>query len=178
MARDTHAQRSDAAKPGVTHFEDMPNIALGGGLKVFWAIGDGAWQENRKLAWAKGFSPIIVASSYADYPGDQKENVRNFIGKGNANPWVKPPNFEHIVRRQIDDWPAAETYVHDFEVGWQMELDKAWRNEEARRLSGAGSQSEFETRYLREWASWFSEPLDWTKLARPHSMVGIYEFQP
>ncbi len=178
LARDTHTQKLAAAEPGVTRFDDMPNIALGGGFKIFWAIGDGAWEENRKLAWAKGFSPVVVASSYADYPGNQKEDIRKFIGKENSNPWVKPPNFERIVRRQIDAWPAGEAYVHDFEVGWQMNLDEAWRNQEARRLSGAGSPSEFEMRYLLEWASWFSKPLDWTKLARPHSVVGIYEFQP
>jgi hypothetical protein len=148
-----------------------------GGLSAFWNISSGKFSDAHQLAaYARGFRPITLLGTYADYPGGQKENVARAISKP-ANPWGRPPFFERTIRRNIALRPASGPYVQDIEIDIPT-LAQAWASEPIRRASGATDAKAFAPAYYRAWADWFTLPLQWTKQAYPDTPVGIYGLQP
>jgi hypothetical protein len=161
-----------------SYWANLPVLRMRGGLKVFWRIGDNSRGQNARAALANGFSPLSEVNSFVDYPGQQKENIYNFIEKNNSNPWRKPTFFERIVRRNIAEEGSTGTFVHDIEFAYEENIEQAWNNPASRAASRAKSLVEFRRSYFREWASWFWLPLLWAKQKYPKSQIGLYGVQP
>ena len=120
-----------------------------------------------------------LLNTYADYPGNQKENIDRALKGNRTNPWKKPDFFERIIHRNIAQaGRVGEILVHDIEFDFEEDVDKAWEDMEAREASGAATKDEFAGAYFREWASWFSLPCQWAKQDRPGMPVGLYGPQP
>lgn len=150
-----------------------------GGLKVFWDVGGGDKAYNATQAVAHGFQSVSLLNSFSDYPGRQRENINSWIATNRANPWNKPPFFERILRRNIEDnGGRGSIFVHDIEFGFEEDARRAWTNEAARKASGLVTPVAFEEVYFREWATWFSLPCRWAKERYPQTPVGIYGPQP
>lgn len=161
-----------------TPWTDIPTVQMRGGLSVFWAVGGSQSKRHRKAAVAHGFQLSTALNTFADYPGKQKENIANFAKSALANPWAKPPFFERIVRRNIEARRPEGIFFHDIEILYSDDAEAAWENAQIRKLSGASSFPEFEKDYLKEWSTWFSLPLRWTKEIYPQTPVGLYGVQP
>jgi hypothetical protein len=159
-------------------WSETNGFVMRGGLEAFWNVGDGSKGENLKAAVAHGFTPITLINTYADYPGGQKDNITKFLGKDCKNPWNKPDFFERIIRRNIDEQPTSGTFVHDIEINFDENAQKAWSDPAIKTASGANDFAKFEDAYFREWATWFSLPAKWTKEKYPRSMTGLYGPQP
>lgn len=156
----------------------VPTIAMGGGLTAYWDVRDSSNGETAQQAYAHGFAPVTLINPYVDYPGGQRESIYRAVGTRYANPWRKPPFFEKIIRRNIQQNPAKGIYVQDIEFPFEEDATRAWENDEIRRDSGATPQAEFEEAYFRQWAEWFWLPLLWTKSYYPGARVGLYGPQP
>jgi hypothetical protein len=156
----------------------LPSFEMRGGLKVFWDVSDGSNGENGRAAAARGFTPLTLLSTYADYPGNKREDIGLYVGKGSRNPWNKPPYFERIIRRNIQQRGTSGTFVNDIEIGFEEDAAKAWKDPLVRALSAAPDFPAFEEAYFREWATWYSLPLMWTKQIFPTTKVGVYGPQP
>lgn len=141
-------------------------------------MGGSQSKRHRKAAVAHGFQLSTALNTFADYPGKQKENIANFAKSALANPWAKPPFFERIVRRNIEARRPEGIFFHDIEILYSDDAEAAWENAQIRKLSGASSFPEFEKDYLKEWSTWFSLPLRWTKEIYPQTPVGLYGVQP
>jgi hypothetical protein len=159
-------------------WDDLPVLTMQGGLQVFWNVVDNTGGQNEAQAEARGFTPVSLLNTYADYPGKQRENIDTFVGQGSTNPWNKPPFFERIIRRNINQQPSTGTYVHDIEFDFEEDVAKAWSDKTARDASGAKDLATFEAAYFREWATWFWLPLKWVKERYPDARVGLYGPQP
>ncbi len=158
-------------------WDELPTITMRGGLGVYWRVYTGN-ANNQQHAEAHGFLPLTEVGTYADYPGNQRANINTFLGQGNRNPWNKPPFFERVIRRNIDQHPSTGTYVHDIEFDFEEDATKAWSDKTVRDASGAKDLATFEEAYFREWASWFWLPLKWTRERYNGTRVGIYGPQP
>ena len=159
-------------------WDDLPVLTMHGGLQVFWNVVDNTGGQNEAQAEAHGFAPVSLLNTFADYPGRQKENIDTFVGRDSTNPWNKPPFFERIIRRNINQKPSTGIYVHDIEFDFEEDVAKAWSDNTARDASGAKDLATFEAAYFREWASWFWLPLQWAKERYADARVGLYGPQP
>ncbi|MBG0799953.1 hypothetical protein IYW40_00175 [Methylocystis sp. H4A] len=155
-------------------WSNVPGVHMRGDLRLFWSVGDGTGEVNKQQAYARGFEPVTIINSYADYPNNQKENMYPLISNRPHNPWAKPPQFERIVRRNIDIADKNRIFIHDIELGYEEDATKAWADPVTRAMSNTGSFDEFQQAYYSEWASWFALPLKWAKEQRPDAKVGIY----
>ena len=155
----------------------LPGFAMNGGLAAYWNV-----QERTgalaSYAQSLGFRRLTLVNTYADYPGQQRENISTTIGKHPNNPWRKPPFFERIVRRNISIAPHTGIIVQDIEFDFEEDLVRAWSDPQVRLDSGAMSLAEFKNAYLREWATWFGLACEWVRDARPNDLCGIYGPQP
>lgn len=158
-------------------WSNLPRVAMER-TGVFWNVIDRSNGENDREALARGFLPLTILGTYADYPGNQKEHIGYFLGKHAVNPWNKPPYFERIIRRNIDETGSSGTYVHDIEFDFEQDTAKAWSDAATRAASGAPDLAAFDDAYFKEWASWFWQPAKWTKERYPGTRVGFYGPQP
>jgi hypothetical protein len=161
----------EPAPPG---WDEIGAVKFEGGLKAFWDVGGADKAANQSEAAARGFELVDLLSTYADYPGRQKERI---VPDG-ANPWKKPPFFERIIRRNIAQKRGLQLFVHDIEFQFEEDLGKLWADPELRKLSGARTPEGFKDAYYREWGSWYALPCQWAKEKFPESPVGIYGPQP
>jgi hypothetical protein len=158
-------------------WDGLPVITMRGGLRIYWRVYTGK-ENNLRHAERHGFLPVTEVGTYSDYRGSQRENIDNFLGSANSNPWNKPPFFERVIKRNIDQHPSTSLYVHDIEFDFEEDAAVAWRHLSSRQASGAKDFAAFEDAYFREWASWFWLPVNWTKEKYPGTPVGIYGPQP
>lgn len=71
-------------------------------------------------ALAHGFRLVNLLNIYADYPGNQKENIDRALKGNRTNPWKKPDFFERILRRNIAQTGRAnEILVQDIEFDFE-----------------------------------------------------------
>lgn len=157
---------------------DIPRFEMKGGLKAFWNVGDGSGGENARQAWARGFEPVTLVNTFADYWGKPPRHINPSKDGPSANPWDMPPNFELVVRRAIEHSPPKGIYVQDIEFPFVENIEKAHGDTAARLASGATSLAAFEEAYYKKWAEWFWLPLLWTKERYPGAVVGLYGVQP
>jgi hypothetical protein len=122
---------------------------------------------------------VDLLSTYSDYPGRQKENIRKTLDANKTNPWQKPEFFERIIKRNIEQRGNQNAiFVHDIEFSFEEDIDKAWADPEVRAASKATNRQQFADAYLREWSTWFTLPCQWTKERFPGTPIGIYGPQP
>lgn len=167
-----------AQSSGGFGWDNVPAFTMTGGLNAFWNVNENSRGEVAKAAYQRGFEPVTLLGTYADYPGKQRENIAWAIGDRHADPWQMPPFFERIVKRNIDLAPASGIYVNDIEVPFEEDTALAWANQATRRASGATTREAFDEAYFRQWAEWFWLPLKWTKERYPDAAVGLYGPQP
>jgi hypothetical protein len=168
-----------SAAPEMPAWSQVRSVAMQGDLRAYWNVGGGDIAYNNRESLAHGFRLVNLLGTYADYPGNQKENIDTYQKGNRTNPWKKPEFFERIIRRNIAQASRdGEIFVHDIEFDFEEDVDKAWADPEARTASGARTKEEFAAAYLREWASWFSLPCQWAKQDRPGMPVGLYGPQP
>lgn len=174
------AASSPAEEPAtLTPWEQLPKLALKGGLRVFWNVGGAERAKNDAEAVAHGFELITLVNTYSDYPGKQRENINTFLQSNRSNPWQKPEFFERIIRRNTASaGNAGALFVHDIEFPFEEDLDRAWADPAARAASGATDREQFAKAYYRQWASWFALPCQWAKEQYPRTPVGLYGPQP
>lgn len=159
-------------------WDKVRSVSMDGDLRVFWNV-CGAAEENAVQAVARGFLPVDLLGTYADYPGKQKENIDDYLKGNSINPWRKPEFFERIIRRNIDTMGGrGAIFVHDIEFDFEQDAAKAWADADARTASGARDAASFAEAYFREWATWYSLPCQWAKQRHPGQPVGIYGVQP
>lgn len=160
-------------------WEQIRPVPMTGGLRVFWNVAGGDNATNYREAAAHGFEMVDLLSTYSDYPGRQKENIRKTLDINKNNPWQKPDFFERIIRRNIEQRGNQNAiFVHDIEFSFEEDIDKAWADPAVRAASKATSREQFADAYLREWATWFTLPCQWTKERFPGTPIGIYGPQP
>lgn len=167
------------APPPAPAWTQVRAVALRGDWKVFWNVGGGDVHCNNREALAHGFRLVNLVGTYSDYPGNQQENIDTALKGNRTNPWKKPEFFERIIRRNIAQAGRdGEILVHDIEFGFEENAEQAWHDPGARAASAAKTKEEFQEAYLRQWASWFSLPCQWTRQDRPGMPVGLYGPQP
>ena len=158
---------------------DVGSVAMQGDWRIFWNVGGGDRDYNNREALARGFQLVDLLNTYADYPGNQRENIAKVLEGNRTNPWNKPEFFERIVRRNIAQTSRdGGIMVHDIEFALEEDASKAWADPEARAASGAGNQEDFAAAYFREWANWFALPAQWAREDRPGTPIGLYGPQP
>jgi hypothetical protein len=156
-------------------WDSIRKIEMKGNLKAFWNVLVGTDSQNDLQAIRHGFRLSTTPNSYADYPGNQRENIYNFLEQNHQNPWVKPAFFERIVKRNIKNATHHKSIsAHDLEIDFERDLKKLWQDPKLRKLSKARNFKDFVESYYREWATWFSLPCKWSKQMYPHQPVGIY----
>ncbi|WP_254020829.1 hypothetical protein [Mesorhizobium escarrei] len=156
-------------------WDNLPAVKLKGGLKAFWNVRDSSKGANAAIASDHGFASVTLVNTFADYPGGQKENIRNTLSRQpNYNPWERPEFFEKIVRRNVSKPSSSEIWVNDIEFPIERDVGKAWRTAKELRTSQFKSEGEFEKSYVREWSKWFALPMMWTREAHPGLEIGIY----
>ncbi len=155
-------------------WSEVPHFNLRGGLEAFWDVHDKAEGENERNAYERGFQPVTLLNTYSDYIGLGKEDIHTVLKTSNRDPWSKPHFFERVIRRNIANRGSSGTFVHDIEFDFEEDARKAFAEAGVRAASGAKSFDEFEESYFREWASWFTRPLTWTKEIHPGVRVGLY----
>jgi hypothetical protein len=156
-------------------WQDLPHIAMQGGLKVFWNVTTHD-PDNSYQAYAHGFSPITLIDPYSNRGGGGKQEIYPTIRRN--NPWTKPSFFEAVVRQDIRRAKIEETVVQDIEFEFESDPAKAWADPGARISSGVATFESFGDAYYREWATWFTQPLRWTKDFFPRALIGLYGRQP
>ncbi len=170
---------SGQANPVCPTWAQVRSVPMRGDFKAFWNVGGGDVEYNNREAVAHGFRLVNLLNTYADYPGNQKENIANAQRGNRTNPWKKPDYFERIIRRNTAQARRdGEILVHDIEFDFEEDIDKAWADEAARAAAGATTKEAFAKAYLREWASWFWLPCQWAKQDQPGMPVGLYGVQP
>jgi hypothetical protein len=171
-------QKLSTAKTISVAWNSIRKIDMKGSLKVFWGVYTGVDDlSNQRQAVQHGFKLAAGTNSYADYPGQQKENIHDFIARKYRHPWKKPPFFDKIVKRNIKDATHHESiFYHDIE--WGIDINKkaqeSWQDLELRKLVKAKNLKVFTEKYYRELASWYSLPCQWSKQMYPKQPVGIY----
>lgn len=164
----------------VPGWDQVQAFELKGGLRAFWNVYDGSRGVHTAAALCRGFLPVTIQNTFADYPGAQRENIETFLGKLSANPWQKPSFFERIIKRNIAAAPPPSPggiYVHDIEFTFQRSALKAWvYNAVDRRFFP--SFTAFEEAYWKEWSTWFILPVKWTRERYKGASVGIFGPQP
>ncbi|MDB5569434.1 MAG: hypothetical protein JWN93_617 [Hyphomicrobiales bacterium] len=169
------ASSADGKRPA---WESLPGFELRGGLKAYWNVSDWSLDANPRAAYARGFSPITLLNTFADYVNKQQENINVFLGEKNRNPWARPPFFEKVVRRNILGRGSHGVFVNDIEFDFEQDARIAWNDEVVRAASGAATFEAFEEAYFRQWASWYAQPSAWVKEIHPGTRAGIYGVQP
>ncbi len=160
-------------------WEQIRRVPMSDGLRAFWNVAGGDNATNYREAAAHGFEMVDLLSTYSDYPGRQKENIRKTLDTNRNNPWQKPEFFERIIRRNIEQRGNQNAiFVHDIEFSFEEDIDKAWADPEVRAASRAMNREQFADAYIREWATWFTLPCQWTKERFPGTPIGIYGPQP
>ena len=160
-------------------WDQIRSVQMSGGLRAFWNVAGGDNPTNYREAAAHGFEMVDLLSTYSDYPGRQKENIRKTLDTNKTNPWQKPDFFERIVRRNIEQRGNRNAiFVHDIEFSFEEDIDKLWADPAVRAASKTNTREQFADAYLREWATWFTLPCRWTKERFPGTPVGIYGPQP
>lgn len=173
------AVASDAKRRQVVlRWDGLSPVNMAGGLKIFWNVTDRSKGENEREALARGFLPVTILGTYADYPGNHKEHIGRHMPKHPVNPWDKPAFFERIIKRNIKLAGTSGTFVHDIEFDFEQDADKAWARPEVRAASGNLERAAFGEAYFKEWASWYALPLAWAKKQYPETKVGLYGAQP
>jgi FecR-like protein len=166
----------------ITPWEKIRAVPMLGGLKMFWNVGGVSRDSNMAQAKAHGMELVDLHLTYADYAGEQKQNIRTWLDADPAhrrNPWNKPSFFEPVIKRNIRDKASQGSIaVHDIEFTFEQDPAKAWADPAVRAASGASTLEAFSEAYFREWATWFSLPCDWSKQHNPALPVGIYGAQP
>jgi hypothetical protein len=163
---------------------DVPAVKMLGDLKIFWNVKDvhddavARQGENARQAYARGFLPVTLIDPYANRAGGGKEHLHAMVSSSNSNPWVKPPNFERVIRQDFTFANAVGLYVTDIETVFELDARKGWAIPEVRKASGAVNFADFEVAYFREWATWWSLPMQWAKEKYPQSIHGLYGRQP
>lgn len=169
----------EQTKAMTTPWEKIRAVPMSGDLRVFWDVGCRDRDYNREQAVNHGLKIVDLLGTYSDYPGKQKENISKFLEGNRTNPWKKPEYFERIIKRNIASGGGkGAIFVHDIEFGFEEDVEKAWADEETRKLSGAETREQFAAAYFREWATWFSLPCVWAKQQWPREPVGLYGPQP
>jgi hypothetical protein len=167
---------STAPPPSWDH---IGKITMNGGLRAFWNVAGGDNATNYREAAAHGFEMVDLLSTYSDYPGKQKQNIRKTLNTNKKNPWQNPEFFERIVKRNIEQrGDQGAIFVHDIEFSFEEDIDKVWSDPAVRAASIATTREQFADAYLREWATWFTLPCKWAKERFPNKPVGIYGPQP
>jgi hypothetical protein len=173
------SQAGSSASMEIPAWSQVRSVPMQGDWKVFWNVGGGDKVYNNREALAHGFRLVNLLNTYADYPGKQKENIRHALKGNHTNPWKKPDHFERIIRRNItQSGRDGDIMVHDIEFDFEQDSDEAWEDAQARTASGAETQEQFAEAYYREWATWFSQPCQWTRQDCPGMPVGLYGPQP
>ncbi len=164
---------------GKRTWEQVRPVQMRGNWKIFWNVGGSEVDYNNREALAHGFQLVNLVNTYADYPGNDRENINRARKDNRTNPWKKPPFFERIIRRNLRQAArGGAIMVQDIEFPFEEDVNKAWLDPEARAASGARTEEGFAKLYLREWASWFWLPCQWTKEDLPGMPVGLYGVQP
>ena len=116
------------ASPVLPTWAQVRSVPMRGDFKAFWNVGGGDVEYNNREAVAHGFRLVILLNTYADYPGNQKENIANAQRGNRTNPWKKPDYFERIIRRNTAQARRdGEILVHDIEFDFAEDIDKACR---------------------------------------------------
>jgi hypothetical protein len=170
---------SDASTPPPPSWDQIRRVPMSGGLRAFWNVAGGDNATNYREAAAHGFEVVDLLSTYSDYPGKQKENIRKTLDTNTTNPWQKPEFFERIVKRNIEQrGNQGAIFVHDIEFSFEEDINKVWADPVVRAASKAMTREQFADAYLREWATWFTLPCQWAKERFPGTHIGIYGPQP
>ncbi len=139
---------------------------------------DGSNGANSEIAKAHGFHGVALLNTYADYPGEQRENITRWMPNNYSDPWTKPPFFEQTIKRNISNLKPDDIYVNDIEVNFQGDPNKARAEIKSNNLEMYKNPGSFQDVYFKEMAQWFSLPLIWTKQKYPKTKVGLYGVQP
>ncbi len=123
------AQAPPSAAPG---WNDIPTFEMRAGLEAYWDVFDRTEGAHRNEALKRGFQPVSIYNTFADYPGGQRENVDRHIAAQNFNPWNKPTFFERIIKRNIDVSAPKGLFVHDIEPVLERNPRVAWNWPELR----------------------------------------------
>ena len=165
--------------PAPPPWNEVRAVPMRGGLRAFWNVAGGDNTTNYREAAAHGFEMVDLLSTYSDYPGRQKENIRKTLDANTTNPWQKPEFFERIVKRNIEQRGNQNAiFVHDIEFSFEEDIDKVWADPVVRAASKTTTREQFADAYLREWATWFTLPCQWAKERFPGTPIGIYGPQP
>jgi hypothetical protein len=160
-------------------WDQIRRVSMSGGLRAFWNVAGGDNATNYREAAMHGFEMVDLLSTYSDYPGKQKENIRKTLDVNRTNPWQKPEFFERIVRRNIEKkGNEGAIFVHDIEFSFEEDIDKVWADPDLRAAAKSSNREQFADAYLREWATWFTLPCQWAKERFPNKPIGIYGPQP
>ncbi len=160
-------------------WDTIRSAPMSGGLRAFWNVAGGDNAANYREAAAHGFEMVDLLNTYSDYPGRQKENIRNTLDTNKTNPWQKPDFFERIVKRNIEARGNRNAiFVHDIEFSFEEDINKVWADPVVRAASKTATREQFAGAYLREWATWFTLPCQWAKERFPGTPIGIYGPQP
>lgn len=158
-------------------WQDVPDFKMSADLKVFWNIGDWTLQ-NEPQAWAHGFLPISIVDPFSNRADNSKYRIDTQIEKHQNNPWTKPADFEQIVRKDLARVQNRGTLVLDIEFPFNLEIENLWRDRKLEIPAQFVIFKDFEAAYFREWASWYSMPMKWSKETQPNAIVGLYGRQP
>ncbi len=180
--------QSSPAKSIYTPWSSIRSIKMKGNLKAFWNVYVGDHPFNYNQAEKHGFKSVQLSNTFVDYPNKQKENIDAFLLKNDGNPWLKPPFFEKIIKRNIRNanvpgsggdfhTPGSAIYVHDIESIFEQDLKKLWSNPIVRESAKVSNFENFVEANYRQHASWLSLPCKWSKQLYPHKPVGIYGAQ-
>jgi hypothetical protein len=159
-------------------WSSIPTTPLATDLKLFWNVAGGDDSYNVPEAQRHGFELADVFNTYADYPGKQRQNIQRAIKGNRTNPWLKPPFFEAVIRRNISLYGKAPILIHDIEIDFEEDPAVARQDLTARQAAKTGRPEDFAGQYQREWATWFTLPLQWAREIHPHQRVGLYGLQP
>jgi hypothetical protein len=169
--------QSSPAQMAQTGWDDIPAVAFKGGQSIYWNVY--SWDPDMdRQALARGFRPISLADPYANRADGAKFQISGFTSAKTTNPWVKPPDFERIIRADTARVKNQGMFVQDIEIEFDENASRAWNDPVARAASGAATLEAFREAYDRAWATWYADPLKWTREIHPGAKLGLYGRQP